>query len=300
MLEASSPGQENHVLQIHDFMSLVANPVLWQVPMVIAIGVFDGIHLGHQLILKKCVSEAEEHASNGWQSMVITFNRNPKMTHGHQKSLPPLVTGRQEHALFAALGLHHHVIIDFSDEISKLSGEEFLGLVCGFCSVKAVVVGEDFRCGAPDKSAGPVQLQEYLQRMSPGGQVIVPPFYRTEDGVVTSSSRIRTLLLEGDFPGVRALLGREYSVDLAPYPFTSQAGSLKYRVSSIAQLLPPAGMYETVFRCMDGTSYPAHVMIDDEFIDICLPEQSGNAEAHRKDSVSFMADSLGFVRSFRK
>ncbi|AEC01825.1 FAD synthetase [Parasphaerochaeta coccoides] len=291
------PGRKEQGMQMHDFMSLVANPILWQVPMVIAIGVFDGIHLGHQLILKECVSLAHEHTADSWQSMVITFNRNPKMTHGSKNNQLPLITARLEHEMFVSFDLDHHVIIDFSDEISKLSGEEFLGLVCGFCSVRAVVVGEDFRCGAPDKSAGPVQLQEYLQRMSPGGQVIVPPFYRTEDGLVASSSRIRALLLDGNIPGIKPLLGRDYSVDLAPYPFTTQAGCLRYRVSSIAQLLPPAGMYETVFRCLDGTARPAHVSIDAEFIDIRLPEQSGEM-AHGKATASFMADSLGFVRSF--
>ncbi len=301
--EARIMGEEGLIeeadhLQVHDFMSLVDNPVLWQTPMVVSIGVFDGIHLGHQSILRTCTELASRHTAEGWQCMVISFNKNPKMTHGPQKMLLPLMGRRQEHAMFNSLGFQHHVIIDFSDEISKLSGEEFLNLVCGFCSVKALVVGEDFRCGAPDKSAGPVQLQEYLQRMAPGGKVIVPPFYRTQDGQVASSSRIRTLLLDGNVSGIQEVLGRDYILDLAPYPYTIAEDKLVYRVRSFVQLVPSTGTYDGILYLRDGNTVIVQVAVDAEILKITgLSQVTGVQEKDAGRVSPLIPVSLGFVRS---
>jgi riboflavin kinase/FMN adenylyltransferase len=220
----------------YDFMHLSAHPVLWQVPMVVSIGVFDGIHRGHLAILDRTISFAKE---NGWESMVITFDKNPKMVTKSQPYHSKLTTEAQMQEILANLGVNHMVVIDFSADFSKLTAEEFLALVCAFCQVKAMVVGEDFRCGAPASSAGPVQLQEHLNRLSPGA-------------------------IEGALEEIQGMLGRPYELDLVAYPSKFTEDGLLYRTASFMQLLPMAGVYDAYLTLSDDTKVPVKTIIGNE------------------------------------
>ncbi len=275
-------------MRIHDFLYLVQNPVLWRTPMAVSIGVYDGLHLGHQKVLKTMVELARRHAAEEWETMVITFDRNPKMLKGARPQSKPLATRRQNEDFFAKLGIDHLVVIDFSDEFSRLSGEEFIALVCGLCSVKAMVVGGDFRCGAPVSAAGPVQLQEYLSRLAPGSEVIVPSFVVNGKGEIDSSSLVRENLQKGRLIAVSELLGRDYEVDLAPYPSRTTESSLLYRKGSIMQLLPPPGAYETCLRFADETTRASKTEVDDEFLSVSFEPM--DMEPMRPDRLCFIKE----------
>lgn len=275
-------------MRIHDFLYLVQNPVLWSIPMVVSIGVYDGLHLGHQKVLGTLVDLARSHARDGWETMVITFDRNPKMLKGARPQSKPLATRRQSEDFFAKLGIDHLVVIDFSDEFSRLSGEEFIALVCGLCAVKAMVVGGDFRCGVPVSAAGPVQLQEYLSRLAPGAEVVVPPFVLNSEGKIDSSSLVRENLQKGRLIAVSELLGRDYEVDLAPYPSRTTESSLLYRKGSIMQLLPPPGAYETCLRFSDGTAFASRTDVDEEFLTVSFG--SLDLEPMRPDRLCFIKE----------
>ncbi len=242
----------------YDFMHLSAHPVLWQQPMAVSIGVFDGLHQGHLHILSGCVALA---AQQGWQSMVITFDKNPKMLMQTQPHHSRLTSDSQMEEILVNIGVDHLVVIDFSPDFSKLTAEEFLTLVCAFCQIKAMVVGEDFRCGAPASSAGPVQLQEYLSRLSPGAIVEVPPFVRTTFGEITSSTLVRKKLLEGALEEVQSMLGRPYEIDLVAYPSKFVKNGLLYRTASFMQLLPAAGLYDALLMLSDGSKTAVVVSI---------------------------------------
>lgn len=276
-------------MRIHDFLYLVQNPILWRTPMAVSIGVYDGFHLGHQEVLRSAVGLARNHAGDGWESMVITFDRNPKMLKGTRPQAKPLVTRRQGEDFFAKLGVDHLVVIDFSDEFSRLTGEEFIALVCSLCSVKAMVVGGDFRCGAPVSAAGPVQLQEYLSRLAPGADVIVPPFVLNSKGEIDSSSLVRENLQKGRLIAVSEMLGRDYEVDLAPYPSKTTESSLLYRKGSIMQLLPPPGAYDACLRFSNGMNFPAKADVDGEFLMISFDEPT-DVESMRPDRLCFIKE----------
>ncbi len=236
----------------YDFMHLCAHPVLWQTDMSITIGVFDGLHVGHQKIIERAVQLAKE---NNWQSMAITFNKNPKMFAKSQLAHNRLTTSRQNQEILSEIGIDHLVVIDFSAEFSKLTAKEFLAFICSFCQVKAMVVGEDFRCGAPVSSAGPVQLQEHLSRLAPGAFVEVPPFVMTTEGEIASSTSVRQKLLKGALEEVQSMLGRPYALDLVAYPSTFTEEGLLYRTASCVQLLPMAGAYEGTMLFSDGQQW---------------------------------------------
>lgn len=287
MIEASQDSLEGR-MRIHDFLYLVQNPVLWRTPMVVTIGVYDGIHLGHLEILRTVVDTAQRHVAESWESMVITFDRNPKMLKGTRPTSRPLATRRQNEDFFTKIGIDHLVVIDFSDEFSRLSGEEFITLVCSICAVKAMVVGEDFRCGAPVSAAGPVQLQEYLSRLAPEARLIIPPFVYNHDGEVDSSSLVRENLQKGRLIAVSEMLGRDYEVDLAQYPSKITESSLLFRTGQFIQLLPPPGAYETYLWLSDGTELSSRTFIDDQFLTI-VPEVSELGPA-RPDRLCFIKE----------
>ncbi|HZJ87803.1 MAG TPA: FAD synthetase family protein [Sphaerochaeta sp.] len=255
-----------------DFMYLVDTPLLTRQEMVVSVGVFDGVHLGHQAIIERNVALAKAH---GYQSMVITFNKNPKMVKGNQENQASLTSEVQFEELLAEMGVDYLLVIDFSSDFSTLSAEEFLILITRICTVKMMVVGADFRCGVAGSSAGPVQLQEHLAQLAPGASVEVPPFVTTTDGVHVSSTQVRQKLSQGALDKVQSLLGRPYELDLAAYPSKSTADGLLYRTRSFAQLLPPLGEYSACLTNQEGKSVGATAIFESEQLRLRLDEVGG-------------------------
>lgn len=273
----------------YDFMHLCEHPVLWQTDMCVSVGVFDGLHVGHLKILNRNVELARE---NQWQSMAITFNKNPKMFMQSQTAHNRLTTDVQSEELLANLGIDHLVVIDFSAEFSKLTAKEFLAFICSFCQVKAMVVGEDFRCGAPVSSAGPVQLQEYLSRLAPGACMEVPPFVRTADGEIASSTLVRQKLLEGALEEVQSMLGRPYALDLVAYPSKFTEEGLLYRTASFMQLLPKAGAYEATMLLSDGQTCKVLALFEESTLSIMPGEGMWDTTVVRAKSLSIAKRSV--------
>lgn len=247
-------------MQVHDFMDLSRTKLLSTIPMAVSIGVFDGLHLGHTAILKRVKEIAQKE---GLETMVITFDRNPKMVAKAMEYHDQLITNRQRDQILNELGFDHLTVIDFCPEFSKLTGEEFLALISGFCHLKAMVVGEDFRCGVPASSVGSVQLQEHLNRLSPGALVEIPPFVRTPSGEITSSTLVRKKLLEGALDGVQSMLGRPYSLDVDSLTPISIEDGLLYRSESFTQLLPKEGLYEATLFTADGDARNLLVSVEE-------------------------------------
>lgn len=273
----------------YDFMHVSEHPVLWQTDMCVSIGVFDGLHVGHLSILGRAVALAKEH---GWQSMAITFNKNPKMVMKSQPVHNRLTTEVQSEEILAQLGIDHLVVIDFSPDFSKLTAEEFLALICAFCQLRAMVVGEDFRCGAPVSSAGPVQLQEYLSRLAPGAIMEVPPFVRTKDGDVASSTLVRQKLLEGALEEVQSMLGRPYALDLVAYPSKFTEEGLLYRTASFVQLLPKAGTYEATLLFSNGQRTGVVASIDESSLLISVEGPMWDSKSVRAKCLSIAKRSV--------
>lgn len=175
-------------------------------PCVITIGVFDGLHLGHIKVLKACREVAEKLNA---KSVVITFNVNPKMSLGLKNKSDAIISDTERDNLLNDLALDYHCVIDFSSFMSKLSGEEFMALLCTSYDVKAMVVGEDFRCGNSASSASVKEIEKFLSLFTSSAFLKVVPSVLL-DGEVVSSSLIRRCLLTGDLKKVERLLGRPY------------------------------------------------------------------------------------------
>lgn len=202
----------------------------------LCIGVFDGIHLGHQKILNKVIN-------NNYFSVVITFNKNPKMKSGRRNNEKPLLTKELQTKLFSEMGFDLEVIIDFSKKISTLSADEFLQKLCKNLQIFELVVGEDFQLGNPKASKRADELQESLSNYSSNTKVVITNAVLDNTNEVISSSRIRQLIKKGKMDVVHNLLGREYLLDLGSTPSQVFGNSLLIKTEDVKQLIPKKGSF---------------------------------------------------------
>jgi riboflavin kinase/FMN adenylyltransferase len=174
---------------------------------VATIGVFDGVHLGHQRIVNRAAEIARDR---NLPLVVLTFDPHPDEVI-RPGSHPPILTSVHRQAeLLAALGADAICILPFSLEFSRLSPEEFVRVVLSErLHASAVVVGENFRFG--HRAAGDVpllaQLGEKYDFIAEGVPLLVV------DGVTISSTYIRERLAAGDVEGAAAALGRPHRVE---------------------------------------------------------------------------------------
>lgn len=180
------------------------DPVFKKMDCVVSVGVFDGLHRGHMRIVQTLVSEARK---NNCASVIIMFNVNPKMFLGKQQSMGSIISEEETNKVLQDAGIDYRCIIDFSSDMSKLSGEEFIAGLCTSYSLKAMVVGENFRCGRTDNSVGSSEIGKILSEYTSSAYVkVVPSLF--VDGEEVSSTLIRRCLLTGNTEKASVLLGR--------------------------------------------------------------------------------------------
>lgn len=173
----------------------------------VTIGVFDGVHRGHQEIIGRSVKRARDR---GLQSVVMTFDPHPAEV-VRPGSHPAVLTEPAHKAdLIEALGVDALCVQPFTLDFSRLPPEAFVhDVLVEHLHAADVVVGENFRFG--HKAAGEVALLERLgQRF--GFSVTVPPLVATE-GVVFSSTYIRACVAAGDVAAAAAALGRPHRLE---------------------------------------------------------------------------------------
>jgi riboflavin kinase/FMN adenylyltransferase len=176
-------------------------------PTAVTIGVFDGVHRGHQALLGRVVAEA---AARGLSPTAVTFDRHP-MAVLRPGSRPRLLTTlRRKVALLGEAGMDGVLVLPFTAELSRVPAEEFAERVLfGALRARAVVVGANFRFG--HKAAGDVALLAELGRRR-GVAVTGVPLQAAGGGTV-SSTRIRAALAQGDVRTAARLLGRAFALE---------------------------------------------------------------------------------------
>jgi riboflavin kinase/FMN adenylyltransferase len=212
---------------------------------VLAIGNFDGIHLGHQAILRATVERAQ--ALNA-VSTALTFDPSPRKVLRPESAPPRISTNAQRMEWFNALGLEAVVVLPFTLDLARLSPEEFVEqILVRDLHVKAVLVGEDFRFG--HKQAGDVRLLAVLGARLGFEVVIVPPVVHRAE--VVSSTIIRREVAEGDVAHAARLLGRPFALTGEVVSGTGTGGRFTFPTLNLAvdqELLPARGVYITRTR----------------------------------------------------
>lgn len=172
----------------------------------VAIGMFDGVHLGHRRIL----SEAREMAErSGWIPVALTFDRHPSALLRPEEQPATLNTFDERLRLLHEAGARHVVVLEFDAELSQLEPEAFIReVLASALGVRGVVVGRDFRFGR--NARGDAALLEREGRAL-GWELRL--LEAVEDGYGRiSSTRVRRCLEQGDVEEAARLLGRAYAV----------------------------------------------------------------------------------------
>ena len=214
----------------------------------VAMGFFDGIHIGHRAVINEAVQWA---GANDAAPALFTF-RLPVVNKMKGKRL---LSTADKHALVASLGVEYYLTPDF-EEIKGLTPEQFVLGIVRDCRARALVCGENFTFGA--KAAGNPELLRTLCEPL-GVKVIVVPMAQFEEKPV-SSTRIRTALEGGDIPAANAMLGMPYAIRFEVQHGAGLGHTLG--VPTINQLypegfqLPRSGIYITR-NFIGGRWYPS-------------------------------------------
>jgi riboflavin kinase / FMN adenylyltransferase len=197
----------------------------------VAIGTFDGVHLGHRAVIERAVG-------TGLRSAVVTFEPHPRIVLGYEVQL--LATFERRVELIREIGPDDLLVADFTPELSRLSPEEFADAVLRPLGTRVVVAGEGFRFGAGRRG-------ELATLRSLGFQVRPVPLV---EGV--SSSRVRDLLRAGDVSAAAALLGRPAELEGTVVAGDQRGGTLGFPTANLAippdLLVPAYGIYAGAAR----------------------------------------------------
>jgi riboflavin kinase / FMN adenylyltransferase len=211
-----------------------------RISSVVTIGSFDGLHLGHQLLIQKVKEQA---ASDGFGSALITFEPHPAKVLAPSLSPPLIMPFERKKRALAALGLDLVLNQRFDASFAELTAEQFVNavLVEGI-RAKHVIVGDDFTFGK-NREGGVRRLAELGKESGLRVQVL----NRLEvQGITISSTRIRSFVLQGKVRGAALLLGRPYLVEGSVGTGCGRGRGLGFPTANLetnAELLPPSGVY---------------------------------------------------------
>ncbi len=219
---------------LHDFAGWPSGP------LDLAIGVFDGVHMGHQALIQ---SVARHTAASGGTSIAATFDPLPIEVLAPGAPPSALSDIEERSALLHEAGAAAVVVFGFTAEFGALTPQEFAERLAGAGEVRRVCVGPDFQFGR--ERAGDVHTLAALGSRLGFGVDVEPAV--TMDGHVVSSTRIRNALLAGDVSGAARLLGRPYSVTGVVERGDARGRALGYPTINLGvaarRLLPRDGIY---------------------------------------------------------
>lgn len=209
---------------------------------IVTVGTFDGIHRGHQEVLREIVGRAR---SRGARSVLVTFDRHPLEVVRPEVAPEVLTTPDEKKEVLATSGLDYVVFLTFTPALSRLTPREFVEqiLVEGI-GVSELVIGYDHGFG--HDRAGDAETLRQVGRER-GFQVdVVPPVTNGEGAV--SSTRIRKAVQEGDMGLARQGLGRPYSLQATVVRGEGRGAGLGFptanlEVDTVRKLVPAAGIY---------------------------------------------------------
>ena len=252
----------------------------------VCVGGFDGCHIGHQAIFDALFEWKEKRegrpadvlglqkarpaslACDRFLSGAVTFKRPP----GSLKSsayLGDVFTERLKLEFLEKRGFDFCVMIDFSENFSKIKGRDFLDQLRKFCSAQFLAAGSDFRLGH-NSDTGVAELSDYATQNGLELKVLDDVLL---DGRRVSSSLIRGAVLEGRFAFAKKLLGSPYRIDCVPLTWrASSSGSCLSMIANerTTQVFPKAGRHP-VCVVSDGKKSSAFFCAESQFLRLEFP-----------------------------
>jgi riboflavin kinase/FMN adenylyltransferase len=206
----------------------------------LAIGFFDGVHLGHQQIIRQTISDARQHDAI---SVVLTFDKHPNAIVALEKVPPLIYSLPQKLRAIESLGAEKILLIAFDKKFSEQSGEEFIrSLSRGSGKIHSICVGADFVFG--HKRGGNVELLKKLGaelNFQVHGLAAI-----SLDGEIVSSTRIREMICAGNLDAASQMLGRAYAISGKVVEGDKVGHNLGFPTANLDVtnlILPPNGVY---------------------------------------------------------
>ncbi|MFP4288071.1 MAG: adenylyltransferase/cytidyltransferase family protein [Bacteroidota bacterium] len=212
---------------------------------VVTTGSFDGVHIGHKIIINRMKELAE---SIQGESTLVTFHPHPrKVLYPEQKDLKLINSQEEKIDLLSKTGLHNLIIIPFTKEFSKTTSSEFISdILIKQLSAKIVIVGKNHHFGH-NRSGDYAYLHELSKNLNFGVEEI--PLKDIENETV-SSTKIRKALLQGNIMRANAYLDHQYIIHgkFMRSPNFAEMQDINFFTTKITEeekLIPPNGMYAT-------------------------------------------------------
>ena len=217
----------------------------------LAIGFFDGVHLGHQQILRQTIADARQHDG---MALVLTFDQHPAMIVAPDKVPPLIYSLPQKLRAIGSLGVENILLIRFDKKFSEQSGEQFIrGLAQGLGKTRSICVGANFVFG--HKRSGNVAL---LKKLGAEWDFLVHGLSALSlDGQRVSSTRVREAIRKGDFDDASQMLGRPYAISgtvVVGDKIGRKLGFPTANLEASGLALPPNGVYAGLTK-VDGKLY---------------------------------------------
>ncbi|MBN1524393.1 MAG: FAD synthetase family protein [Spirochaetales bacterium] len=237
-------------------------------PVALTIGVFDGIHIGHQRLIQNIVSEP------GTESVVVTFRINPQCILAEKTYKGDIFTIKQKLEQLEKYGVSTAVLIDFSLKFSKMSAKTFFESLVAAFMIRKIVVGKYFNFGR-QREGGVNTLTTLADMYGYHLHRVDPVFYQEER---VSSTRIRYAVAAGHIFQAGKMLGRPFALDLTGVkPEETAEGQRIYLKNQFVQVLPAYGSYSGRITGSKGV-FETNIEINDNELRLQNPHGLGHNE----------------------
>ncbi|QQY80693.1 riboflavin kinase/FMN adenylyltransferase [Keratinibaculum paraultunense] len=211
----------------------------------IALGNFDGVHIGHKYLIEDNIQKAIEMCLK--PGVLLFKNHTKNVLKENSKSVPILTSNEQKLKILKNLGVEVVFTLNFNENIMKLSGEEFVDkIIIDLLNAKLVTVGFDYRFGY--KAVGDCRYLKELGIKKGFKTNIIRPI--TIDNEIVSSTRIRQLLMEGNIKKANKFLGRYYTILGQVIKGSNRGTKLGFPTANINPIdnyiIPKNGVYKTI------------------------------------------------------
>lgn len=219
--------------------------------MLLTIGVFDGVHLGHKYLLSRLIEQVRQR---NLLSGVVTFHQHPQEVLSSQTKLPFLTDLTERSNLLKNEGVEVIIPLSFTTELVQLSARQFISLLKEYLRMRGLVIGPDFALGQ-NREGNTDTLRVLGQEMDFSVNVVLPIMI---NGKVVSSTAIREALADGDVKKVQNLAGRPFSLHGQVVAGTGRGVELGFPTANLdidpKQAIPADGVYAT-WAYINGRAY---------------------------------------------
>ena len=222
--------------------------------MVVATGFFDGVHVGHRLVIEQLVEAA---AARGDESMVITFWPHPRnVLQKEARSLRLLTTLAQKKQILYELGVDRVEVLSFTKDFSAMTMEQYLRHIMKEYGATAILLGYDNRIGSD--AANSDQVARTAEML--GLEVIRTEMVPSQQGYAVSSTKIREKLEEGDVRRAAEMLGYDYSMHGVVVAGNKLGRTIGFPTANMQlyeplKLVPGNGVYFVKVKVLDRELY---------------------------------------------